>query len=99
MATFHCGFGPGGSPSPSDGEFYAVPCNIVCGESGGSFHPPPNAQDGAYQILPSTWRENGGGKYSATAGSATDLEQHIVANTAWHHHVTWYGNKPAAVCR
>lgn len=87
VAPFRSGIG-GGEKHPGDHRYYAIPWYIVCGESGGNFY--VNG-DGAYQIIPSTWIAFGGGRYSSTAGSATPLQQHIIANKAWGK-TAWYGS-------
>lgn len=76
-----------GPRSPADGRYYAIPWPVVCGESRGDFHV---NDDGAYQIIPSTWASYGGGRFAPTAGAATPLEQHIIAHRAWGHE-PWYG--------
>ena len=87
VAPYRSGIG-GGPKSPADHRYYAIPWNIVCGESGGNFYV---NDDGAYQIIPSTWIAFGGGRFSSVAGDATPLEQHIIADNAWGK-TPWYGN-------
>lgn len=83
VAPHYCGFG---GPSPAPG-YFAIDCNVVCGESRGDWH--VNA-DGAYQIIPSTWRGAGGGRFSSTAGGATPLEQSVIAHKL-EGKTPWYG--------
>jgi transglycosylase-like protein len=73
-----------------DGRRWAIPWYIVACESGGGFRKynaryepsgPGSGPGGAYQIIRSTWRANGG---HGDARYAPALEQHRVASRLWH---------------
>jgi hypothetical protein len=83
--------GVGSGPlRPGDKRWWAIPTYIICGESGFRWHPWPNPQDGGYQIIVSTWLNAGGGRFAPTAGSATPLQQHVIAHKLWGT-TPWYG--------
>jgi len=69
------GAGPGGP--------WAIPWEIVQCESGGQNLPPnPAGASGYYQILPTTWKENGGS--TPAAWKASKAEQDRVAARIWN---------------
>ncbi len=66
---------------PQGGGCWVIPESVVMCESGGSFTVINSiGAGGAYQIIPSTWRANGGLKWAGNAGNAPPQGQHIVAH-------------------
>lgn len=72
-------------PGPN-GTYWAIPWSIVSCESGGNFTQTNNAGSGAggaYQIMPDTWINYGGGKWASRAEYAPPKAQHIIASRIW----------------
>lgn len=64
---------------------WAIPHYIVMCESGGTNHPPNSAgASGYYQIIPGTWRGNGGLRFAPAAWLATKQEQDVIARRIWN---------------
>lgn len=105
VATFRGPIGHG-PRSPADQRYWAIPWCVVAGESGGSWWPPPNAADRAYQIIPGTFRAYTPARsaeralerryrvrlsFGASAASSSELENHIVARAGYLGGTAWYG--------
>jgi len=74
--------GGGGVRSAGPGGPWSIPWPIVQCESGGQNLPPNSAgASGYYQILPTTWKENGGS--TPAAWKASKAEQDRVAARIW----------------
>lgn len=95
-----------GPRSPADQRYWAVPWCVVAGESGGSWWPPGNSGDRAYQIIPSTFRAYTPSRaeerslerrygvslsFGASAASSSELENHVVASRGYRGGTAWYG--------
>jgi hypothetical protein len=113
VAKEPCGFNTGAPRGPGDGEFYALDCAVVCGESGGHFYPPLNPLDGYGQWIASSWSRWVPGRamerrlerrfhvrleFGSRAGYSGALEQHIVGWLSSGND-TWYGWKDPSACR
>jgi hypothetical protein len=70
------------APTTSTSGAYAIPSSIVSCESGGNWSAvnPSSGAGGAYQILPSTWRLEGG---SGAPQDASPAEQSAIAAKIW----------------
>jgi hypothetical protein len=79
----------GGAGWPTRWGRSAIPVCITNAESHGLVHEATHASwggpSGRYQIIPSTWLANGGGRFAPAAYLATEVQQSIVASRIWNH--------------